>query len=493
MITVDDFVGGAAWTNTQPYLYTHPTGDPTYYEYGSSFCVEPVVREDGIRAWPHPGVDIGVALGTSLFCPVEGVVIIAGNSKVFTDERYGTKPRTGQLKIRTDSGEEVIIGHMEWIDVDVGDRVTLGQAIGRAGTDNGPHAHVEVRLMNHLECRGGLKIVDPFGTVLGAALPLHAGYELLWSAGETRNYDVLVTNSGSRSWPHLGENRVRLSVSFGKQSDEEHVDWATEERFELPQDVAPGEEAPVSVSVRSPPTGGAYVLRHRMVHEHVQWFTELDRTPVRVKGQPTAGARADYRFQQSLVDTLGNGRAMAQIGPDAGEVSFITDTVDGQQRVVLHYPWNVGLRVPLDDILPDPGVYTIAILFKPETTGGYVRVLDFKNGTVDFGVYLHGGGLMFYNKAPASGVSFADGSYHQAVVTRDAAGRLAGYVDGSPSWIDVDDTGRDGVFDAGWIRLFRDNETGGHSNEASAGNVARIRMYPHALTAAQVAALEIGR
>src|SRR5580765_7552590 len=109
MITISEFVGGALWKTSQPFGQT-PFGlsHLLLYKYGESYCLPPGT---------HPGIDIGVPTGTRLYCPAEGVVIIAGSSPVFTDERYGNIPQSGQLKIRTDDDRHVIIGHMEYIDV----------------------------------------------------------------------------------------------------------------------------------------------------------------------------------------------------------------------------------------------------------------------------------------------------------------------------------------------------------------------------------------
>lgn len=160
MITVSEFFGGVPWWMTQPFGQTdHARGNPDYH-YGQKFC---------LPLDTHPGIDVGAAPGTPLFCPVVGEVIIAGGPHPFkhTLQPNPNAAHTGQLKILTDSDDEVIIGHMQWIDVAVGDRVTLRQPIGRMGYDNGWHAHVEIRLPNHPECPGGRKIVDPMGTVLG--------------------------------------------------------------------------------------------------------------------------------------------------------------------------------------------------------------------------------------------------------------------------------------------------------------------------------------
>lgn len=103
-----------------------------------------------------------------------------------------------------------------------------------------------------------------------------------WRAGETRSYEVTVTNTGSYTWNAAGEARVRLGVHFGADSDEPHTEWSTDERFDLPRDVPPGESVAVSVDVTAPLEPGSYRLRHRMVKEGIGWFEDLASTPISV-------------------------------------------------------------------------------------------------------------------------------------------------------------------------------------------------------------------
>src|SRR5690606_11093983 len=89
----------------------------------------------------HAGLDYGMVPGESLYSPVSGTVIIAGGSGYYTDERYGNQPGTAELRIKLDNGDEVILGHMPRINVQVGQRVQPGQFVGQSGTYNGGHVH----------------------------------------------------------------------------------------------------------------------------------------------------------------------------------------------------------------------------------------------------------------------------------------------------------------------------------------------------------------
>jgi len=159
MITVGEFVGGAIWRVSQDFGRTpFSKANPLLYKYGESFC---------LPKGSHPGVDIGVPVGTRLYSPVEGTVIIAGGNPFFQDEVVKGAPQTGQLKIQMDNGAHVIIGHMRSIAVSVGDRVREKQFIGHSGTANGPHAHVEIRIPDGSCDPLNMRCVTPMGRILG--------------------------------------------------------------------------------------------------------------------------------------------------------------------------------------------------------------------------------------------------------------------------------------------------------------------------------------
>jgi murein DD-endopeptidase MepM/ murein hydrolase activator NlpD len=107
----------------------------SWYAYGIGY---------GLDGYEHPGLDVGMPAGTWLYSPVEGTVQIAGGVPAYTF--YGNwEPYVGQLMIVTDEGDEVVLGHMGRIAVDVGERVTVGQFVGTSGGFNGDHLHLEVR------------------------------------------------------------------------------------------------------------------------------------------------------------------------------------------------------------------------------------------------------------------------------------------------------------------------------------------------------------
>jgi glucose/arabinose dehydrogenase len=103
-----------------------------------------------------------------------------------------------------------------------------------------------------------------------------------WTVGETRSYEVLVTNTGLGTWNAGGLNIVRLGVHFGGDSDEPNNEWQTDERFTLPRDVPVGASITIPVTVTAPLVPGDYVLRHRMIKELVVWFDQIEMMNVTV-------------------------------------------------------------------------------------------------------------------------------------------------------------------------------------------------------------------
>jgi murein DD-endopeptidase MepM/ murein hydrolase activator NlpD len=127
----------------------------------------------GLRAGQHSGIDLGVPRGTALYSPVAGTVVIAGNSGFYKDAGGGP----GELRIRLDNGDELILGHDSAINVRVGQRVTPGMLVGLSGESDGAHVHVEYRIRDS-STPSGYRIVDPrtkLGTGTAYTAPIQRG------------------------------------------------------------------------------------------------------------------------------------------------------------------------------------------------------------------------------------------------------------------------------------------------------------------------------
>jgi murein DD-endopeptidase MepM/ murein hydrolase activator NlpD len=150
--------GNEEWPISQEFGHTDfSVSHPNWYAYGLGY---------GLDGYEHPGLDVGMPRGTPLYSPVDGTVAIAGGTPCFTFYGNG-QPGVGELLIRTDDGDEVVLGHMGRILLKEGQRVAISQFVGLSGGDNGDHLHLEARELQRL---GGYRTVDPRKSFLVTAL-----------------------------------------------------------------------------------------------------------------------------------------------------------------------------------------------------------------------------------------------------------------------------------------------------------------------------------
>jgi len=194
--------------------------------------------------------------------------------------------------------------------------------------------------------------------------------------------------------------------------------------------------------------------------------------------------KADYQFQNTLASSVGTAPALVDLGSN----TFGTATVDSITRTVLNFTQDNGLSLsPTTDIISN-STYSVVVLFSFANSTGYCRILDFKNRTSDNGLYNYIGNLKFYNIAIGTGTPITANSFVQVVLTRDSSKNVVGYVNGTQQFSFVDSSD-DALIDTNNIlRFFQDDLV--VSGEASAGSVARIRLYNVALSTAEVSALD---
>ena len=180
----------------------------------------------------------------------------------------------------------------------------------------------------------------------------------------------------------------------------------------------------------------------------------------------------NYELDSSFADSLGGPSLVANGGTiNATDYSFGP---------------NQGLT--LSNAFPNPANYSILVDFSLSTLSGYRRLVDFKNGTSDNGLYNLNSALNFYPITTGAAV-FAPDVPVRLILTRNSATDLfTGYINGSQQ-ISFTDGGHLSVFDASNVimKLFIDDNLVG--NEASAGRVSKIAIYDSPLTPTQVLAL----
>ncbi len=193
---------------------------------------------------------------------------------------------------------------------------------------------------------------------------------------------------------------------------------------------------------------------------------------------------ADYRFNGSRSSSVGSPPALVDIGTN----SFASETVDAATCNVLTFASGNGLSLATNGVISSD-TYSLVLLFRFETTSGFRKIADFKNGTVDAGLYNLSNNLRFYPVIGGSGGAIQDNTYVQVVLTRNGTTKqTTGYVNGTQEF-QFDDTNDYGVIDAAnTLRFLLDDEQ--TTSEESAGAVARIRLYDDVLSAGEVAALD---
>ena len=194
--------------------------------------------------------------------------------------------------------------------------------------------------------------------------------------------------------------------------------------------------------------------------------------------------KADYQFQNTLASSVGTAPVLINLGSN----TFGTTTVDSITRTVLNFTQGNGLSLsPTTDIISN-STYSVVVLFSFTNISGYCRILDFKNQGSDKGLYNYNGNLNFYNIAIGSGTPITANSFVQVVLTHDSSKNVVGYVNSTQQFSFVDSSD-DALIDTNNIlRFFQDDLV--VSGEASAGSVARIRLYNVALSTAEVSALD---
>jgi hypothetical protein len=199
--------------------------------------------------------------------------------------------------------------------------------------------------------------------------------------------------------------------------------------------------------------------------------------------QAVPAATADYYFQGSLESSLGTAPDLVEV--EEGSSVF---TVDGRTGVtVLRFAGGRGLALaPATRVIRGSG-YSIEILFRFDLLDAFRKVIDFKNGSTDDGVYLLDGCLIFFPNEQDSITRIGSESYAQIVLTRDAADRVVGYVDGVRQFEFHDRGGLAKLGGSDSLRFFVDDVT--TTGEWSSGAVSQIRMFDQALTANEVALL----
>jgi spore germination protein YaaH len=97
-----------------------------------------------------------------------------------------------------------------------------------------------------------------------------------WGAGETKTFQVTVTNQGTQAWPSSGANPVELDLHFttvtGGSAREAY--WLTSQVYPLTADVAPGASATFTVTATAPNRTGSLYVEAELFKNMQLWFPQ---------------------------------------------------------------------------------------------------------------------------------------------------------------------------------------------------------------------------
>lgn len=170
-----------------------------------------------------------------------------------------------------------------------------------------------------------------------------------------------------------------------------------------------------------------------------------------------------YDFDGTLADTLGNGADLQSLG---GTLA------DGRYS----FGANQGLR--LTDALPDTETWANELGFRlnaGEDVGGYNKLIDFADRSLDQGFYTYSGQFNFYNLGLNAGSVVAGQDLVVGLVR--SAGKLSIFLD-KVAVAEVADNGALGVPPANVLNFFIDDAR--TAGESFAGLVDFIRIHDDA-------------
>jgi hypothetical protein len=96
------------------------------------------------------------------------------------------------------------------------------------------------------------------------------------------------------------------------------------------------------------------------------------------------------------------------------------------------YTFAAGQGLTLSNALTSTGSYSIQVVFTPKTIGGYQKIIDFKNRTIDQGLYSLNGTLELFPVQSAPTAAIKAGQSMDVVLTRDASTKVVtAYINGA--------------------------------------------------------------
>ena len=211
-----------------------------------------------------------------------------------------------------------------------------------------------------------------------------------------------------------------------------------------------------------------------------------DDTPARELADPFTGLVSVYAFDSDLSDSLGNNPALTEF--NNARSSFSEGAWSWEARS------NPGGGLILDVNPSMASVYSIGLRMKLDQfyigeNDPFVKLIDFKDGAVDLGLYFFGDSLRFYPETEARGTASSN-TYFDLMFTSNASGQVSIYLDGKSvhSFVDARKVAvlESMTDDRARFRLFHDDTAHPPSDAWSSGTVDEIRLWDRGLRPSEI-------
>jgi hypothetical protein len=222
--------------------------------------------------------------------------------------------------------------------------------------------------------------------------------------------------------------------------------------------------------------------------------------------RPAVAVTETYLFRDSFAPEEGAGNVLVPVsnatgtivtsGPDFINGSFVTESISvsacASSPSVRAWSFldKSGLYYPNTTPTVVTGSYTISMLMRYDPMdGGYARLIDFSNSTLDTGIYKLSNEVSFYPVGVFAAGSFVSGQDVFVTITRDAGTQLVSlYINGMPSGT-YTDTGNIYAPSATAVYFLMDNTTGSAAiGETDPGKIAYLQIRDTPITAEEVTA-----
>lgn len=188
----------------------------------------------------------------------------------------------------------------------------------------------------------------------------------------------------------------------------------------------------------------------------------------------------DYQLNGTLADSLG-GPSMTLFNRNGTNGTIGTTGFS--------FVDNGGLQ--LTNGLTNTGNYSIEMSFQFQDASGWQRILDFKNGTTDRGLYSYWNNLQFYPHTTGASMFFPNQMVN-IIITRSSSTNAFDVYAGGVNVLSLADSFSDAVFTDpnAVMNFFVDDVV--VPNETSPGFVDFIRIYDAPITSTQASCIQTG-